>query len=127
MLALVEVAVHPSHDPVEHVAGTMTTEVVVRDREAGALATEVQDGLQDHPGQHAHGPLPESTQALCEPTAVGRMVRLPHPPGDFREPLFEMLGPVADLEPGVQEAQQDHHLRKQRFPGRKFLYDVYAS
>ncbi len=81
----------------------MPADVAVRDREAGAFATEVQDGLQDHTRQHTRGPLPKPAQTLGEPAAVGGVVRLPDPPGDVREHRLEMLGPVADLQPGVQE------------------------
>src|SRR5512135_51436 len=117
MLSSVEVAVHSPHDPVEHVAGAMPPGVAVRDREPGTLTAEIQDRLQDHPGQYAWSPLPEPTQALSEPATVGRMVRLPDPSRDVREHVLEVLGPVADLQPRVQEAQQDYHLGEQGLPG----------
>ena len=47
-----------------------------------------------------------------------RVIGIPNPPGDFGKHLFKVFGPVADLEPAVQEAQQDDDLRKQHLPGR---------
>lgn len=118
MLSMVEVAIHPPHDPIEHVARAMPAGVAVRDRPAIALVAQVQQGLQDHPRQMAQGPLPEPTQVLRETPAVGGTVRLPDPPRDLREDLLQMLGSVPDPEPGMQEAEEDDNLREQGLPGR---------
>jgi len=42
---------------------------------------------------------------LSEAPPVGGVVGLPDPPRDLREQVLEVLGPVPDLEPPVQEAQ----------------------
>src|SRR5512135_338437 len=57
VLAAVEVAVHPPHQPVEHVTGAMATAVVIREREPRPLATQVQDGLPNDPRQLLTRPL----------------------------------------------------------------------
>src|SRR5512142_508070 len=118
VLAAVEVAVHPAHQPVEHVAGAMAAGVVIREREPGPLATQGQDVLQHDPPQVLTRPLSEPTQPLPEAPAIGRVVRLPDPPRDLRTHLLQMLGPVADLEPRVQETEQDHYRWEQPLPSR---------
>ena len=63
-------------------------------------------------------PLSERSEPLCETAAIGRVVCLPDPPGNFRELLFQVLRSVPDLEPRVQEALQDDHRREQCLPRR---------
>ena len=118
VLALIEVAVHASHQSVKHVARAVAAGVAVGNRPAVTLATQVQDLLQDDPCEVSGRPLAERAQALCKTPAVGRVIGIPNPPGDFGKHLFKVFGPVADLEPAVQEAQQDDDLRKQHLPGR---------
>src|SRR5512147_679545 len=116
MLTAVEVVVHPPHQPVEPVAGAMATGVVIRQGEPWPLVTQGQDGLLHDPRQMLTRPLPPPTQPLSEVSAIGRMVRFPDPPRDLRKDVLQVLGSVADLEPRVQEAEQDYHRREQPLP-----------
>jgi hypothetical protein len=111
MLAVVEVAVHPSHQAVEHIAGTMAVWMVVGERPAVALATQVQDVFQDDPNQVFGGPLAERSETLRETAAIGCVVCVPDPSRNLRKHVLQMLGTVADLEPSVQEAQEDDDFR----------------
>ena len=47
VLAAVEVAVHPPHQAVQHIAGPVALGMTERDRESVALATQVQDVFLD--------------------------------------------------------------------------------
>ena len=71
VLALIEVAVHASHQSVKHVARAVAAGVAVGNRPAVALATQVQDLLQDDPREVSGRPLAERAQALCKTPAVG--------------------------------------------------------
>ena len=71
VLALIEVAVHASHQSVKHVARAVAAGVAVGNRPAVALATQVQDLLQDDPCEVSGRPLAERAQALCKTPAVG--------------------------------------------------------
>src|SRR5512142_1166120 len=83
VLAIVEVPVHPPHQPVEHVARAVAARMTVRDRPPGALGAEVQDLLRDDPAEVPAGPHPQRAEPLREAPAVGRVVRLPDPPADL--------------------------------------------
>ena len=89
VLALIEVAVHASHQSVKHVARAVAAGVAVGNRPAVALATQVQDLLQDDPCEVSGRPLAERAQALCKTPAVGRVIGIPNPPGDFGKHLFK--------------------------------------
>ena len=80
VLALIEVAVHASHQSVKHVARAVAAGVAVGNRPAVALATQVQDLLQDDPCEVSGRPLAERAQALCKTPAVGRVIGIPNPP-----------------------------------------------
>src|SRR5512135_3611621 len=58
VLAPVEVAAHPPHLAVEHVAGAVPAGVVARDRPAGAPVAQVRDLLQDDPAEVPRRPPP---------------------------------------------------------------------
>ena len=107
VLAVVEVAVHPAHQPVEHVARPVAAGVAVRDRPRGRASAQVQDLLQDDPAEMLLRPAPQRPQPLPEAPPVGGVVRLPDPPRDLGELVLQVLAPLPDLEPGVQEALED--------------------
>src|SRR5512135_959930 len=56
MVAIVEVLIHPPHQPVQHVARAVATRMTVRDRPPRPLGAEVQDLLQDDPTEAAARP-----------------------------------------------------------------------
>lgn len=118
MWAGVEVPVPPAQLAVEPVAGAVPAGVTGREREPLALATQVQDVLQDDLAPGSGRPLPEPTQPWPEAPTVGRVVRFPYPAGEVREHLLEVRGPVPDLEPRVPKAQEDDHPGEQGLPGR---------
>src|SRR5262245_37722005 len=118
MLTVVEVPVHPPHLTVEHIAGAVAAGVTIRHRVTTTLAAQVQDVLQHDPADVPPSPLPEPTQPLSEAPPVHSVVRLPDLPRDLRKLVLQVLGPVPDLEPAVQEAEEDDHPAKQRLPGR---------
>jgi len=82
--ALVEVAVHPAHLAVEHVAGAVPLGMAISDGPSAPLTAEIQDVLQDDPREVSGGPLPERTQPLCEAPTVGGVAGFPDPLGDIR-------------------------------------------
>ena len=96
-VGLIEVAVHASHQSVKHVARAVAAGVAVGNRPAVALATQVQDLLQDDPCEVSGRPLAERAQALCKTPAVGHVIGIPNPPGDFGKHLFKVFGPVRIL------------------------------
>jgi len=118
VLTVVEVPVHPPHLAVEHVARAVAAGVTVRHRVATTLAAQVQDVLQHDPAEVPLGPLTEPAQPLPEAPPVGGVVRPPDLPRGLRELVLQVLGAVPDLEPPVQEAQQDDHPPEQPLPGR---------
>ena len=91
VLALIEVAVHASHQSVKHVARAVAAGVAVGNRPAVTLATQVQDLLQDDPCEVSGRPLAERAKALCKIPAVGRVIGIPNPPGDFGKHLFKVF------------------------------------
>src|SRR5262245_41104480 len=118
VLTMVEVPVHPAHLPVKHVARAVAARMTVRDRVPTTLAAQVQHVLQHNPAEIPTGPLPEPAQALSETPAVRRVVRLPDLPRHLSELILQVLGPVPDLEPAVQEAQEKHRPREHGLPSR---------
>src|SRR2546426_12228261 len=118
MLTSVEVPIHPAHPPVKHVTRAVASGVTVRHRVLPALAAQVEKVLQDNPVEVPTGPFPEPTQPLTEVPAIGRVICLPDLPRDLPKLVLQVFGPVADLEPPVQEAQEDDHPLEQRPPAR---------
>ena len=115
MLAVVEVPIHPPHQPVEHVAGPVASGVAVRDRPSIPLLAQIQHLLQDDPAEVPFRPAPQRPEPLPEAPAVGRVVRLPDPPRDLGELVLQVLAAFPDLEPGVQEALEDDHALNRAF------------
>src|SRR6516164_1950752 len=99
VLAAVEVAVHPAHHPVEHVARAVDAGVRIR---LGVLLRSAAQLLDLLPQPRRHppppGPLAEPPQPLREAPAGGRAIRLPDPLRELAERLAE-LAPAADVQP----------------------------
>ena len=106
------------HLTVEHGARAMAVGMAIRDRPAVTLAAQIQVFLQDDSRQVAGRPSPGPAESLREAATVWRVVRVPDPSGHVREQVLQVLGPVSNLEPPVQETQQDDHLCEQRRPRR---------
>ena len=117
MLAAVEVAVPPPHQAIQHVARAVAVGMEVRLRPQRALVTQVQDLLQDDPRPMSGRPLPEPTEPWTEAPTVGRVIRLPDPARDHRKDFIQENGQNQDLEPRVQEEQQEDSQREHRLPG----------
>lgn len=111
---MVDITVDAPHQVGEHVACAVTAGATVRVRPSLVLTAQT----EDDPFEVSSRPVQEPTQSLREAPRIDRMVRFPSQPEDFREQILQVLGPVADLEPAVQEAQQDDHFREQCLPGR---------
>jgi len=75
VLAPVEVAVHPPHQPIQHVAGPVALGMTKRDCESVAFATQVQDGFLDDPAEVVHRPASKPAKSLPE-AATDRIVAL---------------------------------------------------
>ena len=93
VLALIEVAVHASHQSVKHVARAVAAGVAVGNRPAVSLATQVQDLLQDDPCEVSGRPLAERARRCAKLRRSG-VIGIPNPPGDFGKHLFKVFGPV---------------------------------
>ena len=65
VLAVIEVAVHPAHQAIEHITGAVASGVMVRLRPTVAFATEVQDAFQNDPRQVLGRPFPERPEPRC--------------------------------------------------------------
>ena len=85
VLALIEVAVHASHQSVKHVARAVAAGVAVGNRPAVTLATQVQDLLQDDPCEVSGRPLAERGRGVVQNSGGRWRDRYPKPAGRLRQ------------------------------------------
>ena len=85
VLALIEVAVHASHQSVKHVARAVAAGVAVGNRPAVTLATQVQDLLQDDPCEVSGRPLAERGAGVVQNSGDRARDRYPKPAGRLRQ------------------------------------------
>jgi len=114
--AVVEVAVHRTHETVEHVAGPVTVGVIVGDGPQVAFVAQVQHLFQGDAAEVSVGPGSQAADTLREASTMGSVIGVPHLLRDRQEQLAEVLRPIADLQPRVQEALQDRHQREEELP-----------